>query len=102
MTLLRIIKAEALPGLKLRLTLDDGNVIERDVGALLRGPIFERIRSDPAEFARVKAECGTAVWPNGADLDPDVLIWNGPPPEPEPADADASGLPAATRKPARS
>jgi Protein of unknown function (DUF2442) len=102
MTLLRITKAEALPGLKLRLTLDDGRVIERDVDALLRGPVFERIRSDPAEFARVKAEAGTAVWPNGADLDPDVLIWNGPPPEPEPADAEAGASPNAGRKPARS
>jgi len=30
---------------------------------------------DPALFARVEvdAEAGTIVWPNGADLDPDVL-----------------------------
>ena len=30
---------------------------------------------DPAFFAqvRVDAEAGTIVWPNGADLDPDVL-----------------------------
>jgi Protein of unknown function (DUF2442) len=31
--------------------------------------------ADPAEFARVAvdSELGTVVWPNGADLDPDVL-----------------------------
>ena len=97
MKLRRIIKAEALPGLKLRLTLDDESVIERDVSKLLRGPVFQSIRSDPAEFARVKAEYGTVVWPNGADLDPDVLIWNGPPPAPERADAAAGRKPAQSR-----
>jgi len=97
MKLLRIMKAEALPGLKLRLTLDDGRVIERDVGKLLRGPVFEPIRNNPAEFARVKAEYGTVVWPSGADLDPDVLIWNGPPPEPEHAAANTGRKPAQSR-----
>ncbi|MDE2229319.1 MAG: DUF2442 domain-containing protein [Alphaproteobacteria bacterium] len=91
MALVRIKQAEALPGFKLRLTLDDGRTIERAVGPLLRGPVFERIRSDPAEFARVAVEAGTVVWPNGADLCPDVLIWNGPPPEREPAGAETTG-----------
>jgi hypothetical protein len=81
MRMLRVKEAKALPSLRLRLTLTDGSVIERDVAPLLRGTIFERIKADPAEFARVRAEAGTVVWPNGADLCPDVLIWNGPPPE---------------------
>jgi len=36
--------------------------------------VFEPLR-DPAYFAklRVDPELGTVVWPNGADLDPDVL-----------------------------
>ncbi len=93
MSLLRISKAEALPGLRLRLTLTDGSVVERDVASLLNGPVFERIRNDPAEFARVRVEGGTVVWPNGADLCPDVLIWNGPPPEP----AQARRAPAEDR-----
>jgi hypothetical protein len=90
MKLLRIKAAQALPGFKLRLTLDDGKTIERDVAPLLKGPVFERIRSDPAEFARVRVEGGTVVWPNGADLCPDVLIWNGPPPELETAETDTA------------
>jgi hypothetical protein len=87
MGLVRIRQAVALPGFRLKLTLDDGRVIERDVAPLLTGPVFEPIRRDPNEFARVTVAAGTVVWPNGADLDPDVLIWNGPPPKAEPADA---------------
>ena len=79
--MLRIKDVKAFAGLRLRLTLTDGRVIERDVAPLLKGPIFERIKADAAEFTRVRAEAGTVVWPNGADLCPDVLIWNGPPPE---------------------
>jgi len=43
--------------------------------------VFEPIRKDPAVFAKVRVEGGTVVWPNGADLCPDVLIWGGAPPE---------------------
>jgi hypothetical protein len=86
MGLLRIREAEAIEGFKLRLTLTDGSMMERDVSQLLIGPIFEPIRDDPAVFAQVRAEGGTVVWPNGADLCPDVLIWGGAPPaEGEPA-----------------
>lgn len=36
--------------------------------------MFALVR-DPAYFARVAvdSEAGTIVWPNGADIDPDVL-----------------------------
>lgn len=81
MALLRIREVQPLDGFKLRLTLTDGSVIERDVSRLLIGPIFDPIRADPTVFARVRVEGGTTVWPNGADLCPDVLIWGGAPPE---------------------
>ena len=81
MALLRIREAKPLDGFRLRLELTDGSVIERDVSRLLVGPIFEPIRADPAVFTKVRVEGGTTVWPNGADLCPDVLIWGGPPPE---------------------
>lgn len=80
-SLLRISEAAALNDHRLRLTLTDGSVIERDVSRLLVGPIFESIRNDPSVFATVRAEGGTVVWLNGADLCPDVLIWGGAPPE---------------------
>src|SRR6516225_7943549 len=60
-----------------RLTLTDGSMIEREVSHLMMGPVFEGIRSDPKLFAQVRAEDGTVVWPNGADLCPDVLNWGG-------------------------
>ena len=80
MALLRITKAEPLDQFRLRLSLTDGSVIERDLRPLLKGPVFEKIRTDPKEFARVRAEDGALVWPNSADLCPDMVIWNGLPP----------------------
>jgi hypothetical protein len=46
-----------------------------DLDPLLRGPIFEPIRQNPAMFraVQVDTELGTIVWDNGADIDPDVL-----------------------------
>jgi hypothetical protein len=81
MNLLRIRGVEALAGFRLRLTLTDGSTIVRDVSALMSGPVFESLKHDPESFRMVRAEGGTVVWPNGADLCPDVLIWGGPPPE---------------------
>ncbi len=81
MSLVRILDVAPLEGFCLRLTLTDGRRIERDVSSLLVGPIFDPIRADPDLFCQVRVESGTVVWPNGADLCPDVLIWGGPPPE---------------------
>ena len=78
-TLVRIRTAKPLPGYRLQLNLTDGRTVERDVSELLWGPIFEPLR-DPSVFAQVRVERGTVVWPNGADLCPDVLIWGGMPP----------------------
>lgn len=61
--------------------LADGSVIERDVGPLLVGPVFEAVRDNPDVFRAAKVAAGTVVWPKGADLCPDVLIWGGPPRE---------------------
>jgi len=81
MVLLRIREVKALGDFRLKLPLSDGSVIERDVSCLLVGPVFDLIRKDPSLFAKVRADGGTVVWPNGADLCPDVLIWGGVPPE---------------------
>jgi hypothetical protein len=81
MGFLRIHEAAPLLGFRLRLTLTDGSTIERDVSALMVGPVFGPLRADRALLAQARVEGGTVVWPHGADLCPDVLIWNGPPSE---------------------
>ena len=81
MALLRIQQATPLERWKLRLTLTDGSVIERDLSSLMVGPIFDLLKVEENLFKQVRVEHGTVVWPNGADLCPDTVIWGGPPPE---------------------
>ena len=71
----RITSVEPLEGFVLRLGFDDGTVRDVDLEAKLWGPVFEPLRDNPQLFreVRVDEELGTIVWPNGADLDPDVL-----------------------------
>jgi hypothetical protein len=87
MKLLRICEAKPLDGHRVQLTLTNGRVIERDLAPLLAGPVFAEIRSDQARFREMRVEGGTIVWPNGADLCPDVLIWGGLPPAETASDA---------------
>lgn len=76
MSTLRIRAVSPLDGRRVRLTLTDGSERSVDLSPLLRGPIFERVAADDVLFRQVAvdAELGTIVWPNGADLCPDVLI----------------------------
>lgn len=70
-----IVAVEPLGGYRLRLRFEDGVEGEVDLERVVRrGGMFAAMR-DEAEFARVRvdAELGTLVWPNGADVDPDVL-----------------------------
>ena len=80
MALIRIAKAEPLEGYNVELTLTSGEVIQRDLRHFLSGPVFDLIRHDEQQFRQLRAESGTLVWPNGADLCPDVVIWDGLPP----------------------
>jgi Protein of unknown function (DUF2442) len=78
--LARIADVEPLGDYRLRLTFSDGLVRELDFAAVLVGEIFEPLQ-DPAYFARVQVDrvTGTIQWPNGTDLDPDVLHGDHPP-----------------------
>ena len=87
MKLVRIREAKPMDGHRVQLTLTDGRVIERDLGPMLVGPVFSEIRSGQERFREMRVEAGTLVWPNGADLCPDVLIWGGLPPAETASDA---------------
>ena len=68
---------EHLGGYRLRLTFADGLVGDVDLADRFTGrvgPMFEPLR-DVGYFASVVVDevLGTIVWPNGADLAPDVL-----------------------------
>lgn len=73
--MVRIRQVEALSGFRVRLGFSDGSAGVVDLAPYLRGPVFEPLVRDPVLFreVRVDPELGTIVWPNGADMDPDVL-----------------------------
>ena len=73
--MVRIQGVEALEPFHVRLEFTNGSTRDVDLAVYLRGPVFEPIRNDPAVFrsVRVDPELGTISWPNGADIDPDVL-----------------------------
>ena len=81
--MLRIEEAAVVGRFRLRLTLTDGSVVERDVEHLLEGPVFAPLREAEDAFAELSVVGGTVAWPEGADLCLDVLIWGGPPPGPD-------------------
>lgn len=82
--------AEALEAYRLRLRFDDDSERVVDLSDVLWGPMAEPLR-DPEYFRRVRVdrELRTVVWPNGFDLDPDVLHGDFEPASPP----DAAGQP---------
>lgn len=70
----RVLDVEHLGQYRLRLTFSDGLVRELDFDGVLQGGVFEPL-ADPEFFGRVSVDenVGTIAWPNGVDLDPDVL-----------------------------
>ncbi len=70
-----VVEVRALPGHRLFIRFEDGVHGEVDVAAKVRFDGVFAPLLDPAKFAeaRVNPDLGTVCWPNGADLDPDVL-----------------------------
>lgn len=74
-----VIHVEPLGGTRLRLTFRTGESAEVDIARLVPFTgIFAPLK-DPGFFAQVAVnpDISTIVWPNGADLCPDVLYEAG-------------------------
>ena len=73
--LVRVKNARHVRDYVVEFTFTDGSVRQIDLDRYLWGPVFERVR-DREYFRkfRVSREGGTIAWPNGADIDPDVLF----------------------------
>jgi hypothetical protein len=71
-----------LKGVRVHVIFTDGSERDIDLDPYLHGPIFEPIRRDPKLFGSVYVDhdSETLTWPNGADIDPDVLYYDGIPP----------------------
>jgi len=70
-----ITEIEVLHDRVVRLRFSDGNERTVDLAPFLWGSVFEDIADSDDLFAEVRVDVGTGTiaWPNGADLDPDVL-----------------------------
>jgi hypothetical protein len=51
----------------------NGEARDIDLDPYLQGPIFQPVRDDVILFQAAFVDGGTIAWPNGADIDPDVL-----------------------------
>jgi Protein of unknown function (DUF2442) len=82
-----VVAVEVLEPCRLRLVFEDGVSGEVDVARLVAIEGVFAPLGDPACFraVRVEPDAGTVVWPDGADLDPDVLY------------AEVAGVPLAQR-----
>ena len=83
--MLHVTAVEVLRGFWLRLKLSNGDIVERHVGDLLWGGVFEPVRQRRELFEAAFVDGGTVAWPGEVDIAPETLIWNGP----EPDDTDA-------------
>ena len=79
--MLHVKAVEVLQGYWLRLTLSNGDVVERDVEDLIRGGVFEPLRQTRALFEAAFIDGRTVAWPGDVDIAPETLIWDGPEPD---------------------
>ena len=78
--MVRIKEARPVGGFRAHLVFTDGSEKEVDLEPLLVGPAFDPIRENAESFEAfaVDPELGALVWPNGADICPDVLYHDRP------------------------
>ncbi len=76
MFLIDVTSVRPLPGRRLDLTFADGLEAVVDLGAIVktyRGVFLPLLDDHFFQQVRLAPELGTIVWPNGADVCPDVL-----------------------------
>ena len=77
--LVRAKSVQPLSEFVVRVTFTDETMRDVDLEPYLHGPVFEPIRNQAELFRAVRVEYGALTWPNGADIDPDVLYHGGTP-----------------------
>jgi hypothetical protein len=78
--MIRVRAVEPLHGHTVRVTFTNDEQRDIDVSRYISaGGIFAPVHDDPDFFRQVRVELGTIAWPNGADIDPDVLYLGLPP-----------------------
>ena len=73
--LIRVRRVETVEGLTVQVEFEDSTVRLLDLAPLMRGAIFDELLQNPELFNQITVEHGTIAWPNGADIDPDVLYY---------------------------
>ncbi|HKZ85338.1 MAG TPA: DUF2442 domain-containing protein [Anaerolineae bacterium] len=81
-------------------TFTDNSERDVDLEPYLHGPVFDPIRSDPHMFASVYVDPigQTLAWPNGADIAPETLYYDGSPPWAEEAGTKKRSKPTGQRR----
>ena len=74
--LVRVTAARPRDGFAVEITFEDGTRKLVDLEPYLHGPVFDALRSDAEAFRALRVEGGTVTWPNGADIDADVLYYD--------------------------
>jgi hypothetical protein len=78
--MIRVKAAVPLHGHIVRVTFTNDEQRDIDVTRYIdHGGIFTPVYTDPDFFRQLRVELGTIAWPNGADIDPDVLYLGLPP-----------------------
>jgi hypothetical protein len=75
--MIRVRAVEPLHGHTVRVTFTNDEQRDIDVSRYIdAGGVFAPIHDDPTFFRQVHVALGTIAWPNGADIDPDVLYYD--------------------------
>jgi hypothetical protein len=69
----RIVDVEPLPDFKLKLRFATGEWRQFNLAPWLDRGLFKEIKDSPALYNAVGISFHTLAWPNGADLDPELL-----------------------------